>query len=72
MFKQMIVTKFKFSRKILIVFFFFFCTKKKKNEICNILIFDIVSKLPKPQCQGGTKIKSVYDIYFDFTIISIK
>ena len=44
----------------------------KKSEICDTLKSDIVSKLPKPECQGGTeRVKAFMTIDFDFTNINI-
>lgn len=45
----------------------------QKSEICDILKSDIVSKLPKPQCQGGTeRVKAFMTFDFDFTSINIQ
>ena len=43
----------------------------EKSEICNILKSDIVYKLPKPQCQGGTERVKAF-MAFDFSNINIK
>ena len=62
--------KVQFLKKKIHSYGFFFIPKK--SEICDILKFDIVSKLPKPQCQGGIeRVKVFMTLDLDFTSINI-